>query len=263
MLVPWFLALVVFAGEVTCRSSKIIGGAPTTVDLYPSIVQVDMQNMLSGDWFKTCAGSILTARTILSAAHCFEGSLYEPRFRRIRAGATFRNVGGTLVYVANTYNHPSYGQDILKGYEGDISLVRLTNPLVYSPVIQQTSIPPQDSIIPDNLPVVHAGWGATLEPGNPTSEVLRNVQIYTINNELCAKWYAALEHRPVTEKMICTGILDVGGKGACTGDHGGPMYYGNITIGVVSWGEGCGHATFPGVSVNVASYVDWIIDHTI
>nr|XP_034835787.1 trypsin, alkaline C-like [Maniola hyperantus] len=222
-----------------------------------------MQNMWEGSWFQICGGSILTARTIMSAAHCFEGSLYEPRFRRIRAGATYRNLGGTLAYVENTYNHPSYGLDLNKGFEGDISLVRLSNPLVYSPVIQQTAIPPQDSFIPDNLPVVHAGWGAISEPGNPTSEVLRDVQIYTINNELCAERYAALEHRPVTERMICAGILDVGGKDACNGDHGGPLYYGNITIGVISWGEGCGLANFPGVSVNVASYVDWIIDHTI
>ncbi|XP_045778931.1 trypsin, alkaline C-like [Maniola jurtina] len=260
MLVPWLLALAVFAESVTCRPDRIVGGAPTTIDLYPSIVQVDILNIWSGLWSQGCAATILTSRNVLSAAHCFDGSNFQPSQRRIRAGATYRNFGGSLAYVQDVYNHPSYGTN---GFEGDISVIRLANPLVYSPVVQQTSIPPQDSIIPDNLPVIHAGWGATSQ-GGATSEVLRDVQIYTINNTLCAERYASLLNRPqVTERMICAGILDVGGKDACQGDSGGPLYYGNITIGVVSWGEGCAHATHPGVSINVASFVNWIIDHTI
>nr|XP_034836193.1 trypsin, alkaline B-like [Maniola hyperantus] len=259
MLVPLFLALAVFTGSVTCRPNRIVGGAPTTIDVYPSIVQVDMLNIWSGTWSQGCAGTIVTARSIISAAHCMRSSIMNS-MRRIRAGATYRNFGGTIAYLEEAYNHPLYGSN---GFEGDISLVRLSNPLVYSPVIQQTAIPPQDSFIPDNLPVIHAGWGATSQ-GGPTSEVLRDVQIYTINNTLCAERYAALANRPaVTENMICAGILDVGGKDACQGDSGGPLYYGNITIGVVSWGEGCAHATHPGVSINVASFVDWIIAHAV
>jgi trypsin len=43
------------------------------------------------------------------------------------------------------------------------------------------------------------------------------------------------------------------------GDSGGPMYYSNVLIGIVSWGKGCANGTFPGVSTNVASYSDWIV----
>nr|XP_034836191.1 trypsin, alkaline C-like [Maniola hyperantus] len=264
MLVPWFFALAVFAGPVTCRSfdalPKIVGGEPTTVDVHPSIVQIDIQNVWTGAWNQGCGGTILTARTVLSAAHCFVPPLYRPRFRRVRAGATYRHQGGSIAYVEDAFKHPSYGQN---GFDGDIVVVRLIERLVYSSVIQQAAIPPQDSFIPDNLPVVHAGWGSTVLDG-PPSEVLQHVQVYTINNDLCRERYDALpEDAPVTKNMICVGILDVGGKDACHGDSGGPLYYGNITIGVVSWGRGCAHATYPGVSTAVAPYVDWIIDHSI
>lgn len=83
---------------------------------------------------------------------------YSPENRRIRAGTTFRNTGGIVVYVTGEYNHPSYGSN---GYDGDISVVRLASSLVYSPVVQQGIIINQDAVIPDNLPVVHAGWGTT------------------------------------------------------------------------------------------------------
>ncbi|CAH2242917.1 jg14486 [Pararge aegeria aegeria] len=215
-----------------------------------------MKNIWTELWSQGCAGTILTSKMIMSAAHCFDGQLFDPKLRRIRAGATFRNHGGMVVYVEHAYNHPSYGAN---GFDGDISLIKLLSALVYSPAVQRTSIAPQDTVIPDNLPVIHAGWGATSQ-GGPPSEVLLDVPIYTINNQLCRERYASLQNRPaVTENMICAGILDVGGKDACQGDSGGPMYYGNITIGVVSWGEGCANATFPGVSVAVHRYVDWII----
>lgn len=62
-----------------------------------------------------------------------------------------------VVYVDREFNHPSYG---LLGEDGDITVVRLRSPLVYSPVIQQATIVAQGSQVPDNVPVVYAGWGA-------------------------------------------------------------------------------------------------------
>lgn len=99
-----------------------------------------------------------------------------------------------------------------------------------------------------------------LQQGGVSSNVLRDVQIYTVNNRLCADRYAQLGPRLiVTENMICAGLLDVGGRDACQGDSGGPLYYGEILIGVVSWGNGCAQARFPGISTSVASYTDWIV----
>ncbi|XP_046971977.1 trypsin, alkaline C-like [Vanessa cardui] len=253
----WFLALTLIAGAHSASPpTRIVGGKPTTIEKYPSMVQVEFQNLFTDIWSQSCAGSVLTSRYILSAAHCFEGGFYNPNLRRIRAGSTYRNTGGVIVYVEDAYNHPSYG---VRGLDGDITVVKLRSPLTYTPVVQRATIVAQGSIIPDNFPVVHAGWGTTTHGGSP-SDVLLDTTVYTVNNAVCAERYATLPNSPaVTENMICAGLLDIGGRDACHGDSGGPMYFGNITIGLVSWGGECGNGTYPGVSTNIASYTDWIL----
>ncbi|GBP28912.1 Trypsin CFT-1 [Eumeta japonica] len=344
---------------------RIVGGSSTTIEEYPSLVQVEALGVFSGIWSQSCGANILTSRWVMSAAHCFAGthdidlipafdsnsgtaldsdsdldldsisvqnirnvknaaklnkglpfymlprginstvigpcvgqlgcqwaskhrpagemrhygreiagsefrwptpslpfyqpnthsvtrnypipyqetgnilvtpvSLYAPEYRRIRAGATWRNTGGLMSYVIREINHPSYGK---LWYDGDINVVELESVLVWNPVIQQGTIVAHGSIIPDNSPVVHAGWGTTTQGGQPSAD-LQHVTIYVINNELCRDRYIELDSRfIVTPNMICAGLLDVGGRDACQGDSGGPLYYGNIIVGVVSWGHG-------------------------
>ncbi|CAG4990712.1 unnamed protein product [Parnassius apollo] len=251
------LIVLLFTGVALARESgRIVGGQPASIETYPSLVQVEFYNFFGDIWFQACAGSILTSRYFLSAAQCFDGPLYTPTWRRIRAGSTDSNSGGVLAYVERAFNHDSYGQ---LGNDGDISVILLQSALTYTPVIQQGAIIAQGTVIPDNLPVVHAGWGATSE-GGPPSDVLLDTTIYTVNNTLCAERYLSLPTPGiVTENMICAGLLDIGGRDACQGDSGGPLYYNGIIIGIVSWGLGCGNATYPGVSTAVAPYTDWIV----
>ncbi|XP_028164082.1 trypsin, alkaline C-like [Ostrinia furnacalis] len=239
-------------------SERIVGGQPTTIEEYPWIVQVEAFFPWIGEWVKYCAGSVLNQAFVLSAAHCFYGSFYAPEFRRIRAGATYQNTSGVLANVLSEHNHPTW---LTFAFEGDITVVRLLDFIPLTPVIQQATLINHGAIIPDNVPVVYAGWGAIAENG-PSSQVLQAVQVYTVNNDMCRENYATLDEPNfiVTKNMICAGILDLGGRDACQGDSGGPLYFQNILIGVVSWGNGCARAGFPGVNANVASYVNWIVE---
>ncbi|CAG4988586.1 unnamed protein product [Colias eurytheme] len=248
------LALVLFAG---CASAtRIVGGQDTTIEKYPYIVQVDSFSQFSGNWGQSCGANILTRYHLLSAAHCFEGALYAPQYRRIRAGTTFRNSGGVIHYIENAVNHPEYR--VAARYDADITVFKLITPLVFNPAIQRGTIIAQGAVIPDNLPVVHAGWGTTTWGGS-AAPILQEVQIYTINNKLCAeRYYEFNPNNVVTENMICAGLLDVGGRDACQGDSGGPLYYQDIIIGIVSWGHRCANDTLPGISASVASYSDWV-----
>lgn len=95
--------------------------------------------------------------------------------------------------------------------------------------------------------------------------MLRDVTIYTVNNNWCRERYLELpQPGVVTENMICAGILGEGGRDACQGDSGGPLYYksgGNdIIVGVVSWGHQCANGSFPGVSTAVSPYTHWIVE---
>ncbi|CAH2095037.1 unnamed protein product [Euphydryas editha] len=251
----WFAVLVLFAGSSTARPNRIAGGQPTTIDRYPSLVQVEFREY-NYMWTQNCAASLITTRYAISAAQCFDGPSFQLAQRRIRAGTTNRSSGGLVAYVLGVTYHPSY---LSNNYnDGDICVIRLSGNVVFSSVIQPASIVAQGSVIQESVPVVHAGWGTTRQ-GGPPSAVLHDVEIYTINNTVCAERYAQLgpSYR-VTENMICAGVLDVGGQGACEGDNGGPLYYENILIGIISWGYGCGHASYPRVSTSIASYTDWI-----
>lgn len=90
--------------------------------------------------------------------------LYLPSRRRVRAGTTYRNTGGQVINVDREFNHPSYQAVQGRGLDGDITVVRLTSPLIYNPVVQQGTIAAHGTVMPDGVPVIHAGWGATQVP---------------------------------------------------------------------------------------------------
>ncbi|XP_047508643.1 trypsin, alkaline C-like [Pieris napi] len=261
MLSKLFLfALVLSAGYAKVKSPKIIGGEETNIETYPYIVQVETYNRWTG-WFQNCAANILNTNWIMSAAHCFEGADYSPNFKRIRAGSSFRNTGGVVHYVDYEINHPEYR--VFSRFDGDINVVKLLTPLVETLVVKRGTLVAHGFALPDNYPVIHAGWGHTRVGGSP-SNVLLHTQMYTINNTLCATRYQQV-NGVVTPNMICAGLLDIGGRDACQGDSGGPLYASgqndHIIVGVVSWGRGCADAHYPGLSTNVASYTNWVLEN--
>nr|ADM35106.1 serine protease 4 [Mamestra configurata] len=261
MATPILLALALFAGlACSTPSSRILGGTQTSIAQYPSVVQVEAAGASTGIWSQTCGGNILTVRYILSAAHCFHGIFYEPKNRRIRAGTSIRSYGGQVVYLDVEINHPTYGANDM---DGDISLVRLRGSLEYGIYVQQGSIITQDFHMPEGIPVDLVGWGATQLGGLPSNE-LREATVFIVKREICAERYRNLFiPRAVTKNMICASLLDVGGKDACHGDFGGPLFYGQILVGILSWGEGCANKTLPGVSTAVSSYTQWVIGSAI
>ncbi|KPJ03459.1 Trypsin, alkaline C [Papilio xuthus] len=251
------LFILLLAGiAIHTEGRRIVGGQPAPIEKYPSIVQVNALSILN-TWVESCGANILTTRYILSAAHCFSGFLYAPSRRRVRAGSAVLHEGGMIVYIEKEFVHPNWGR---LGHDGDIAVVRLRTPLIYSPVIQPATIISQGFKIPDNTPVVNAGWGAIYSDG-PTSDILLDTTVYTVNNQRCSEIYLN-GPRPtqdiVTENMICVNVPG-GGNGTCQGDSGGPLYYENIIVGIVSWAENCATETFPGVNAAVSSYTDWIV----
>jgi len=54
--------------------------------------------------------------------------------------------------------------------------------------------------------------------------------------------------------QICVGHLE-GGMDAC---QGGPLVCDGVLAGIVSWGEECAMAIYPGIYTDIAYYLDWI-----
>lgn len=93
-----------------------------------------------------------------------------------------------------------------------------------------------------------------LQSGGPVSETLQHVQVWTVNQNTCRQRYGSV----LTDRMLCSGWLDVGGRDQCQGDSGGPLIHNGVIVGVCSWGAGCALAYYPGVNARVSSFTNWI-----
>merc|ERR1712008_598668 len=102
-----------------------------------------------------------------------------------------------------------------------------------------------------------SGWG-TLSSSGSSPEICQYVRVPAITNAACNNDYGG----SITDSMICAGYPGVGGKDACQGDSGGPFVCNDggkaVIAGVVSWGNGCALADYPGVYARTTYVLDWI-----
>ncbi|KAG6458173.1 trypsin, alkaline B-like [Manduca sexta] len=248
-----FLALgfvAVMAGPSVPQ--RIVGGSVTTINNYPTIVAL-LRTRDWSQWFQSCGGSIINSRHILTAAHCPHG--HAVGIWRVRVGSTWANSGGVVHNVDRHTIHPQYND---RNLDNDIAILRLASTIAFNQNARAGDFAGPNYHVADNQVLWVAGWGLTQYRGNP-SEQLRHVEVRSINLEVCRDRYRrAFPPRTVTDNMLCSGILDVGGRDACQGDSGGPVYHNGVIAGITSWGERCADRRFPGVNVRVQRYPVWI-----
>ncbi|XP_046978503.1 trypsin, alkaline C-like [Vanessa cardui] len=233
------------------NSQRIIGGSVTTIGQYPMGVALLFSWTGSGSFFQSCGGSIINNRAVLTAAHCLIG---DPIARwRSRVGSTNANSGGVVYTTSRIIIHPSYNTATL---DQDIAILHIVGSFSFNNNVRAGQIAGSNYNLGDNQPVWAIGWGTT-SVGGSSSEQLRHVQIWTVNQATCRNRYAELR-RTITDNMLCSGWLDVGGRDQCQGDSGGPLFHNGVIVGVCSWGERCALARYPGVNVRVSRYTSWI-----
>ena len=127
-----------------------------------------------------------------------------------------------------------------------------------------------DSNVPNGIladPTVVLEWGVTDTDNMNLSEILQRAPLRTVSNFICNKKYSGLFglKTVITDSMLCAYSKD--GKDACRGDSGGPLIKEHpidpsidLAVGVVSWGEECGHEEYPGVYSRISKSYDWITD---
>jgi secreted trypsin-like serine protease len=227
---------------------RIVGGEKTDIEKHPWQVALRFQ----GSFF--CGGSIIAAKWILTAAHCFKFSTKAEDWR-FKAGATNYVTTGVWSEVDRIIVHEKYNST---SNENDIALVKMKTEIKNLPSPRAIALPSASLTIPTSQPLEVTGWGATQE-GGEGSNVLLKATVPLTDTAVCNK--SAAPGSRVSPTMICAGYKE-GGVDSCQGDSGGPLVWrtpdGPVLVGVVSFGEGCAQKLKYGVYTRVTAHLDWI-----
>jgi len=236
------------------RLLRIVGGVATEKNEYPWQVLVYTTKMPSS----FCGGSILSSRTILTAAHCFPRAAAEDHTVVVAEHDwTVTGDGEQRMRVCKREDHPNFDSGTKFNY--DFAILTLCEDIVFKKTASPVCLPSQPESDYANVPAIVSGWGHHVFGGSNQLEQLMEVDVNTITNTKCKAAYSPSE---ITDNMICASNP---GKDSCQNDSGGPLitdeggYYSQI--GVVSWGEGCARPDYPGVYARVTSAERFIQDN--
>lgn len=243
------------AQSIVCGSAplntktRIVGGEDATAGTWPW--QVSLQR----NGFHFCGGSVIGDEWILTAAHCFPSSSLSGL--QVVMGAdniATSSSNQVSISVSQIIPHPDYDSST---FDNDICLLKLSSKVTFSNYIQPVCVTDTNTGPSDGSSVWVTGWG-TLSSGGSSPNQLQEVMVPIVPQATCKESYSSL-----TDNMICAGEA---GKDSCQGDSGGPLVYqinGSWSqAGVVSFGQGCAQAGFPGVYARTSRYVTWISGHT-
>ncbi|EFX71704.1 hypothetical protein DAPPUDRAFT_347781 [Daphnia pulex] len=264
MIMPRLPASVIMKGKYQLiPEDRIVGGVIVEPNSLP--FQVSLQRRGStGTFSQSCGGSILDENVILDAAHCVRGITDLTIFRVVAGEHSLRNVSGLEQNrgVTRFVMHENFRPST---FENDICLLFLDAPLDLSvPEAKPVLLPPPTSELdpPAGTIVTVSGWGTT-SYGGAASDELRSVDVPVVDDDTCNRAYGGTAANPeVFPSMMCAGDTSNGGIDSCQGDSGGPLFTGTgasaVQHGIVSFGQGCALAAYPGVFTQVSFFLDWI-----
>ena len=240
------------SASVERRAPQVVGGAPINSSAVPwQVLFIINKSTL-------CSGSLISATTVVSAAHCFAG--ISPGAVQGWTGVTNipdRDKGSKLA-ISGVTVHPGYDPVTSAN---DIALVQLSAPADVAGAARVISLPlSQDpaSWPPAGSPAGISGWGAVKNDG-PPSDVLRgaSVQVLGSPTDVCGGYGSSFS----AANSICGGVPG-GGIDTCQGDSGGPLVVVvnglPVLAGLTSNGGECASAQSPGVYTRLTTYLPWV-----
>lgn len=255
------------------QKTRIINGKSANITSYPWLASIFVATESDPDSGGGCGGSLISSRWVLTAAHCFLNEAGDAVAMGTAARTTVtlnstninENISGNAVVadVAQVIVHPSYSPNTATSANSndfDIALLELSAPVSITPVRLFTGA------VPSSMPVIVAGWGATVGDGSSTSDDLLSTQLLTSKAAACSAAHGEL----ITSNMFCAGgYTDTDTSDTCQGDSGGPLFIrlnqGALQLGITSFGgsdsAGCGTPNSPGVYANIGELYGFISSH--
>jgi len=256
----------VVSSRIVTLSEKIVGGEVAKPGAWPWTGLLGRTG-LSGGMTVVCGGSLISPDTIVTAAHCFDGSSRDPTIVRLGEHDITKlddtEEPSVDVDIDKIITHPNWNSRTL---DNDIAIVKLRSNITYTKSIVPVCLP-EDYVDTDlasllsSLEPVVVGWGATQTYG-PAETVLRQATVPMVTRGQCSAAYSGVEVS-IDETKVCAGQ---GGTDTCNGDSGGPLLADRLggrwsLLGITSFGVECGRPDFPGVYTRVDKYLDFIKQH--
>ncbi|EAT46744.1 AAEL002128-PA [Aedes aegypti] len=257
-------------GMSNASHSRVVGGMDAQLGAWPWMAALGYRSsnydLTTGPVY-LCGGTLITARHVLTAAHCIQNLLYFVRLGEYDITSNNDGASPVDIYVEKSFVHEQYNERTI---QNDVALIRLQSNAPLSDAIKPICLPVEEPMHSRDVtyysPFI-AGWGTTSFRG-PTASRLQEVQVIVLPIDQCAFNYKLyFPDQVFDDKVLCAGFPQ-GGKDSCQGDSGGPLmlpqlsnngqyYYFNL-IGIVSYGYECAKAGFPGVYAKVSAYIPWI-----
>lgn len=218
----------------------IVGGFPTNITKVPWNVGIYHRRQDGRPFEHVCGGTILNAKVVISAMHCFWDRSEDKPFPvsefRVIAGKYFRQYDSKEDLKIQTFSidelHHIEDYASSKGlYSKDIVILILDSYLDFnthiSPVCMDYEVAADDAVTPNSLGRV-AGWGLESSNGLP-SPVLKYIELPVIEREQCRA--ESNEHFVpfITSDKFCAGYLT--GRSVCQGDSGAGLVFDRLVNG--------------------------------
>ncbi|KAG8237910.1 hypothetical protein J437_LFUL017782 [Ladona fulva] len=240
---------------VASFKSRIVGGQFAQPHEFPWLTAMIKERRLY------CAGSLITRKHILTAAHCLKGFSKEDIMLALGGHDRkdfYRGKDDEVETrkIEKVAIHPQFNAS---NYNNDLAIITMDKPVMFTTRIRPICLPFREGGNYTGNAAVVVGWGRTAE-SKPTSPFPQKVEVTVLSKSECDQ--SGYGPTRITDNMFCAGYLE-GGKDSCQGDSGGPLHVYNKgksteIIGVVSWGRGCARPNFPGVYTKITNYMDFI-----
>ncbi|XP_045536123.1 trypsin delta-like [Papilio machaon] len=236
-------------GEVTVNwtamfyelEDRIVGGEPTNLKRYPFNVQFF-------NYGGMCGGTILTSKTVMTAAHCFDHN------RNIAEMTILSNSRFIFDPQAHTHEvwdfkvHEYYNTSAM--FSNDIALILVHYEFQFDENVKRAVLCDTDTWMNENEVFEATGWGEIKYKGELSNSGLMRTHLRYVPPNKCMKSNKVI----LTPDIFC--LFGDGQRDTCKGDSGGGILWNDVIVGIVSHGNGC--AVAPAMYTNVFYFRTWI-----